>query len=97
MRDLTGYVRRVCRACDGDGYLMADASTPENERLTRDSRVCTYCRGYGFTLSREEVSKGLSRVRLDAARRAIAALEPGEYEELLAEMIEKARAKVSRG
>lgn len=38
---------RVCRACDGDGILMADANTPSNERVTRDSRRCTYCRGTG--------------------------------------------------
>lgn len=38
---------KVCRACDGDGFLAADSSTAPNERLTRDSRVCTYCNGTG--------------------------------------------------
>lgn len=37
----------VCRACDGDGIVSADASTPSNERVTRDSRRCDYCRGKG--------------------------------------------------
>jgi hypothetical protein len=37
----------ACRACDGDGFLAIDSDTPSNERLTRDSRVCTYCGGTG--------------------------------------------------
>jgi hypothetical protein len=40
--------QRVCRACDGDGILMADASTSPDERVTRDSRRCTYCGGKGW-------------------------------------------------
>lgn len=43
---------RECRACDGDGYLAADSSTPHNERLTRDSRRCTYCDGTGVSRER---------------------------------------------
>ena len=40
---------RQCRACDGDGHLATDSSTPHNERLTRHSRVCTYCDGTGVS------------------------------------------------
>lgn len=47
---------RQCRACDGDGFLAIDSdlriSTPHNERLTRDSRVCTYCDGTGISRQR---------------------------------------------
>lgn len=42
---------RQCRACDCDGFLAADSSTPHSERLTRDSRVCTYCGGKGTIAS----------------------------------------------
>lgn len=48
---------RQCRACDGDGFLAIDSdlreSTPHNERLTRDSRVCTYCDGTGVSRERK--------------------------------------------
>lgn len=40
--------RRTCRACAGDGFLMADEHTPPNERVTRDSRMCNYCDGKGY-------------------------------------------------
>ena len=47
---------RQCRACDGDGFLAIDSDlrdeTPHNERLTRDSRVCTYCGGTGISRDR---------------------------------------------
>jgi len=45
--DETATPANECRACDGDGFLAADADTAPNERLTRDSRVCTYCHGTG--------------------------------------------------
>lgn len=38
----------LCRACEGDGIIMADSSTPQNERVTRDSRRCNYCGGKGW-------------------------------------------------
>jgi len=48
---------RPCRACDGDGFLAIDSdlreTTPHNERLTRDSRVCTYCDGTGVSRERK--------------------------------------------
>jgi hypothetical protein len=48
---------RPCRACDGDGFLAIDSDlrgeTPHNERLTRDSRVCTYCDGTGISRERK--------------------------------------------
>ncbi len=40
--------RVPCRACEGDGFLMADGHTPHNERVTRDSRKCNYCGGKGY-------------------------------------------------
>ena len=43
---------RPCRACEGDGFLALDSDTPRNERLTRDSRVCTYCDGTGVSRER---------------------------------------------
>jgi DnaJ-class molecular chaperone len=44
--------KRQCRACDGDGFLAVESTTPHNERLTRDSRVCTYCDGTGVSRER---------------------------------------------
>jgi hypothetical protein len=43
--------RRVCRACEGDGFLAADSSTPHYERVTRDSRKCGYCDSKGWVAS----------------------------------------------
>lgn len=43
----------VCRACDGDGFLSADDDTAPQDRITRDSRRCDYCRGKGY-VSREK-------------------------------------------
>lgn len=69
---------KPCRACDGDGFLAADSDTAPNERLTRDSRVCTYCSGTGVSREKSD-PPGTLRIKDVGDRRVITLT--GEHEE----------------